>query len=161
MSSVYLETSFFSECCTIRTGEIARGRRASSLEWWRRDARRFALFISAEVVRELASPDFPEPVRGPALAMLAGLPLLALSDEVLGVAAVLVRERVMPGPAGQGDALHVAAALVHRIDHLVTWNQQHLANQNKRTHLRVVCARLGYLLPEVTTPDLMSLGDEP
>lgn len=24
MSSVYLETSFFSECCTIRTGEIAR-----------------------------------------------------------------------------------------------------------------------------------------
>jgi hypothetical protein len=28
MSSVYLETSFFSECCTIRTSEIARGRRA-------------------------------------------------------------------------------------------------------------------------------------
>ncbi len=23
MSGVYLETSFFSECCTIRTGEIA------------------------------------------------------------------------------------------------------------------------------------------
>jgi hypothetical protein len=29
MSSVYLETSFFSECCTIRSGEIARGRRAT------------------------------------------------------------------------------------------------------------------------------------
>ena len=36
---MYLETSFFSECCTIRTGEIARGRRAVSLKWWQTDAR--------------------------------------------------------------------------------------------------------------------------
>ena len=161
MSSVYLETSFFSECCTIRTGDIARGRRASSLLWWHRDARRFELFISNEVVRELSSLEFPEAVRAPALEMLAGLPQLALTDEVLGVAAVLVRERVMPGPASEGDALHVAAALVHRMDHIVTWNQQHLANQNKRVHLQVVCARLGYLLPEIVTPDLMFLGDSP
>lgn len=161
VSSVYLETSFFSECCTIRTGEIARGRRATSLRWWHTDARRFDLHISAEVVRELTSPDFPEQVRAPALEMLVGIPRLALTDEVLGIAAVLVRERVMPAPAEEGDALHVAAALVHRMDHLVTWNQQHLANQNKRTHLQVVCARLGYLLPEVTTPDLMITGDLP
>ena len=161
MSSVYLETSFFSECCTIRTGEIARGRRAISLQWWQSDARHFELFISNEVVRELSSPEFPEAVRLPALGMLAGIPQLALTDEVLGVAAVLVRERVMPGPASEGDALHVAASLVHRLDHLITWNQQHLANQNKRTHLQVVCARLGYLLPEIVTPDLMFLGDSP
>jgi hypothetical protein len=108
MPSVYLETSFFSECCTIRTSEIARGRRASSLLWWQRDARRFDLHISAEVVRELSSPDFPDAVRTPALEMLAGLPQLALTDDVLGIAALLVRERVMPGPASEGDALHVA-----------------------------------------------------
>jgi len=159
--SVYLETSFFSECCTIRTGEIARGRRAVSLQWWRNDALKFDLFISNEVVRELSSPEFPEAVRIPALDMLAGISQLALTDDVVGVAGVLVRERVMPGPAAEGDALHVAACLVHRIDHLITWNQQHLANQNKRTHLQVVCARLGYLLPEIVTPDLMFLGDAP
>ena len=67
----------------------------------------------------------------------------------------------MPGPAAEGDALHVAATLVHRMDHLVTWNQRHLANQNKRTHLQVVCARLGYLLPEIVTPDLMIYGESP
>lgn len=89
MSSVYLETSFFSECCTIRTGEIARGRRATSLRWWHHDARRFDLYISAEVVRELSSQDFPEQVRAPALNMLVGLPQLALSDEVLGIAPFL------------------------------------------------------------------------
>lgn len=107
----------------------------------------------------MSNPDFPAQVREPALEMLVGLPQLALTDEVLGVAAVLVRERVMPGPASEGDALHVAVALVHQMDHLVTWNQQHLVNQNKRTHLQVVCSRLGFILPEVVTPDLMSYGD--
>ena len=69
--------------------------------------------------------------------MLEGLPQLAMTDEVLGVAAVLVREQAMPGPAAEGDALHVAVALVHQMDHLVTWNQRHL------------------------TPDLMNHGDTP
>jgi hypothetical protein len=161
VSRVYLETSFFSECCTIRTSEIARGRRATSLNWWQNDARKFDLYISSEVVRELSSPAFPEQVRTPALQMLEGLPQLALTDDVLGAAAVLVRELVMPGPAAEGDALHVAVALVHQMDHLVTWNQRHLANQNKRTHLQVVCARLGYLLPEIVTPDLMTYGESP
>ncbi|MFI5381636.1 MAG: hypothetical protein ACHRHE_20250 [Tepidisphaerales bacterium] len=155
MARVYLETSFFSECCTIRTGEIARGRRATSLNWWEAHAARFELFISNEVVRELSSPDFPNEVRGPALAMLSGLPLVELTGEVLGVASLLVAEQVMPRPAVEGDALHLAAAIVHRIEYLMTWNQKHLANPNKRTHLLVVCARLGYLLPQIVTPDLM------
>jgi hypothetical protein len=67
----------------------------------------------------------------------------------------------MPGPAVEGDTLHFAAALVHRMDYLVTWNQTHLANPNKRTHLLVVCTRLGYLMPEVVTPDLMILENTP
>jgi hypothetical protein len=67
----------------------------------------------------------------------------------------------MPAPAVEGDALHFAAALVHRIDYLMTWNQRHLANPNKRTHLLVVCARLGYLPPEIVTPDLLILENTP
>jgi hypothetical protein len=76
VATVYLETSFFSECCTIRTSEIARGRRATSLNWWGDYASKFDLYISREVVRELSSADFPEAVREPALAMLSGLTLL-------------------------------------------------------------------------------------
>ena len=160
MARVYLETSFFSECCTIRTGEIARGRRATSLHWWDEYATRFELCISNEVVRELSSPDFPAEVRSPALAMLSDLPLLELTGEVVGVASLLVAERVMPRPAVEGDAIHVAAAIVHRIEYLMTWNQKHLANPNKRTHLMVVCARLGYLVPQIVTPDLMMLENK-
>jgi hypothetical protein len=152
-----LETSFFSECCTVRTSEIARGRRATSLEWWQQYAAKFHLTISAEVVRELSSADFPEAVREPALAMLKGLTLLPLTEEVIAFAELLVSEKVMPGPANEGDALHLAVSIVHQVDFLLTWNQKHLANPNKRTHLTIVAARARLRLPEVVTPDLMRL----
>lgn len=61
----------------------------------------------------------------------------------------------MPGPAIEGDAIHVAVCAVHRIEYLVTWNQKHLANPNKRTHLTVVCARSNFPAPQIVTPDLL------
>jgi hypothetical protein len=117
---VYLETSFFSECATIRTGAIDLGRRATSLGWWQTQAKSFDLFISNEVIRELSDPDFPNAVRAPALAMLSGLNALPLTAEVISLADLLVKERVMPAPSIEGDAIHLAVAAVHRIDYLLT-----------------------------------------
>ncbi len=160
MAKVYLETSFFSECVTIRTGTIDLGRRDTSLNWWSRQAPGFELCISPEVVRELASPDFPTEVRDAALNMLRGLNVLAFTQDVAAVAELLVRERVMPGPAVEGDALHVAFSMVHRVEYLMTWNQKHLANPRKRTHLAVIASRLNLLMPQIVTPDLMILEDD-
>jgi hypothetical protein len=125
------------------------------LGWWNKHAAAFNLFISAEVIRELSSPDFPDGVRAPAQAMLSGMKALLLNEEVLGLAEILVRERVMPAPAVEGDAIHLAAATIHRMDYLLTWNQRHLANPNKRTHFTVICARLNLAAPQIVTPDLL------
>ena len=157
---MYLETSFFSECVTIRTGAIDLGRRATSLNWWNTHAKSFDLFISDEVIRELSDPGFPDIVRTPALAMLNGLNGLVLNAEVAALAELLVRERVMPVPAVEGDAVHVAVAVLHRMDYLLTWNQKHLANPNKRTHLAIICARLQLPVPQIVTPDLLILETE-
>jgi hypothetical protein len=157
MQSVCLETSFFSECCTIRTNEIARGRCATSLNWWQHFASKFELFISREVVRELSSENFPAAVRDPAVAMLTGLTLLPLTVEVIAFAEILVAERAMPGPSNEGDTLHVATSVVHGVDYLLTWNQKHLANPNKRTHLTIIAARARLQLPELVTPDLLRM----
>jgi hypothetical protein len=159
MAMVYLETSFFSECVTIRAGRIDLGRRETSLNWWATQARAFDLCISPEVVREISSQDFPASVRDPALEMLRGLKVLAFTEEVAVVAELLVRERVMPWPAVEGDAVHVAFTMVHRIEYLMTWNQKHLANPRKRTHLAVIGARLNLEVPQIVTPDLMVMDD--
>jgi len=160
VATVYAETSFFSACATIRTDPIDVGRRMTSETWWRKYASSFEIHISREVVRELSNPSFPDSVRDPALAMLTGLRILDLNEEVVHLANALVDQRVMPGPAVQGDALHVAASVVHGMDYLLTWNQKHLANPNKRTHLGVICARYKYQPPQIVTPDLLIIEDD-
>jgi hypothetical protein len=87
--------------------------------------------------------------------MLRGLSVLPLTPEVEQLARLLVAEKVMPEPSVSGDAVHVAAAIVHRIEYLLSWNVQHLANPNKRTHFGVVCLRLGIAPPLIVTPDTL------
>lgn len=157
MSKVYLETSFFSLCVSTRTGIKELGWKASSLEWWQAQGRKHELFISPEVIRELSAPEFPNsPV---ALQLVRGLAIVDLSPEVEELAELLVQEKVMPGPASQGDALHVAAATFHGMDYILTWNVKHLANPNKRRHLAILCARLGLVPPILITPDLLQEND--
>jgi len=86
------------------------------------------------------------------MGFVKGIPLLSVSAEAQGLARVLVRERVMPGPVA-GDALHVAIATVHGMDYVVSWNVRHLANPNKTQHLRAICLRVGMVAPSVVTPE--------
>ena len=158
MARVYLETSFFSMCVTSRTDDLDIGRRASSNIWWQTQARHHDLFISPEVVRELSAPKFPN--RDQALAMLSGLTVLEFTTEVIDLADVLVSDKIMPAPAVEGDALHLAVAIIHQTEYLLTWNVKHLANPNKRTHLGVLCMRLGLAPPQLVTPDLLQEFDD-
>ncbi len=152
MPRVYLDTSFISACITTRSDAGSIVRRETSVEWMETQRRRHEVFISVEVVNELDSPSFP--VREAALAFVATLETLAITDEVLGLAGALVKHKVMPAPIG-GDAVHVAACAIHMIDYLLSWNVRHLANPNKVAHLRAVCTRLGVVPPTIVTPDLL------
>lgn len=80
---------------------------------------------------------------------------------VIGFAQILVRELVMPGPSNSGDAIHAAAATVHEMDYILSWNVRHLANPRKRDHFCAICAKFGYIPPQIITPDsLMESDDE-
>jgi hypothetical protein len=57
-----------------------------------------------------------------------------------------------------GDAIHLAYASFYRIDFLLTWNCNHLANANKKRHIQVLNDRLGLFTPEIITP--MELFEE-
>ena len=52
----------------------------------------------------------------------------------------------------KGDALHLAYASFYKMDFLLTWNCNHLANANKRRHIRVINTRLNLAIPEIITP---------
>jgi hypothetical protein len=153
MAKVYLETSYFSACVWDRKDAMSLARQQESRLWWVQQRQHHELFLSAEVLAELSDPRFRN--RDDALALTLGVTELALNDEVRGLAKILVRERVMPNPAEEGDAVHVAAATVHGVEYLLSWNVKHLANVNKVKHLREVCRRAGYVPPQIVTPDLL------
>lgn len=153
MARVYLETSFFSACVSDRTDAASVYRREQSRQWWARQRELHRLLISSEVLTELSNPAYPH--ADLAMKMTVEMDILPLTPEVRGVAKILVGEKVMPGPDGSGDALHVAAAIVHRVEYVLSWNVRHLANMNKLKHLGVICQRLGYIPPVITTPEVL------
>ena len=152
MAQVYLETSLVSACVSDRMDPKSIYRRDASVEWWYTQRQKHDLFISAEVIRELSDAAYPR--RDQALQWVADVPLLAITQEVEGLAQLLVNQRVMPSPP-TGDALHVAVATVFEMDFMLSWNVRHLANPNKLQHLRVICLRVGLTPPQIVTPDLL------
>jgi hypothetical protein len=45
------------------------------------------------------------------------------------------------------------------MEYVLTWNAQHLANPNKRTHFAVICMRLGFVPPIFVMPDMLQESD--
>lgn len=50
------------------------------------------------------------------------------------------------------DAIHLAYASYYKMDFLLIWNCNHLANANKQKHIRTINTRLNSSIPEIITP---------
>jgi hypothetical protein len=86
------------------------------------------------------------------------LPRVEIDAEVVAIAERYMAEHLVPAEVA-GDATHLAAASVHEMDFLLTWNIRHLANPNKTDHLTVINRRLGLLTPAIVTPEMLWLED--
>ncbi len=155
---VYIETSIVS----YLTAQPSRDLRAAAwqqitTQWWEQQRGEYDLYISALVIAEAAQGDREAAQRR--LRVLADLPELTVDDEIERFAAELMAGGGVP-PAAQGDALHIAIAVVHEIDYLLTWNCRHINNAATKPVIRSLCAVAGYNCPEICTP-LELLSEEP
>jgi predicted nucleic acid-binding protein len=157
-SRVYVETTIPSFYHEARTAPDVIARREWTRRWWDRAHDRHELVTRPAVLDELGGGD---PARvAERLALVAGLPLLAIDPAVTEMVETYIRHKVMPAdPAG--DALHLALASFHKCDFLVTWNCLHLANANKFGHIRRVNTMLGLFVPALVTPlELLGQSEE-
>lgn len=154
---VYIETSVVSYLAARGTRNVmASAWRQATADWWDIQRPRFDLFTSELVIEEAEQGD-AEAARK-RLAVLSGIPHLAVTDEVMALAAELIREGALPEIAAD-DAMHVALAAWHGMDYLLTWNCRHIDNAEKKPVIRSVCAVKGYPCPEICTPmELMGEG---
>ena len=50
------------------------------------------------------------------------------------------------------DAQHIAIAIGHGVDYLVSWNHKHIVNENKREYINQVCQESGFQPTTICTP---------
>ncbi len=130
-------------------------RRNWTREWWDQHRSEFVVVTSELVLDELSRGEFPK--KEDTLELLKPLGLIQVTEEIVEIVEVYIRNHVMPkNPVG--DALHLALASYHKCDFLLTWNCRHLANANKFEHIRRVNTLLGLFSPTLLTP-LELLGE--
>nr|VFJ58452.1 MAG: Predicted nucleic acid-binding protein, contains PIN domain [Candidatus Kentron sp. DK] len=117
--------------------------------WWAEERQRFDLWMSEETFSELDAGDYPR--KQEVLAFVSEVPILSLEPAVLDIAETYRKNYLMPQKLA-GDALHLAYASHYRMDFLLTWNCNHLANANKKQHIRIINTRMNLSTPEITTP---------
>ena len=119
------------------------------VEWLRLSAHE--PFISPVMIKEIGR------TRSPRRALLeravVGLraTMLQVSPEAEVLAWQYGAARIIPARF-QDDLLHVAVAVCYRMDMIVSWNMEHLANPNKVARLNAVNRQQGWPVVRIHTP---------
>ena len=146
-STVYLDTTIPSYLFDKRESimlhiEITK-------KWWAEESANYDIWTSEETVNEIGDGNYPR--KEEILNFISNIPLLTPNDQITDIAQIYLDNYLMPSVL-KGDALHLAYASFYKIDFLLTWNCNHLANANKRRHIRVINTRLNLPTPEIVTP---------
>ena len=129
-------------------------------EWWDERRHEFDLYTTQIVLDEAAGGETAKAAER--LRLMAGIPLLTITEQVEALAGELVDREILPTFAGR-DALHLAAAGVHGIEFLLTWNCKHIANPFLADRLESCFSAAGFDLPVLCTPEQFTpdVHDEP
>ncbi|MBD3308431.1 hypothetical protein GF339_18510 [candidate division KSB3 bacterium] len=149
--TVYLETTIPSYY-TARVSQhlIVAAHQAITQDWWQQEARKYECYISQFVLDEAAEGD--QDAAKKRLDFLAPFPLLKITEEVLTLTELVLQTKYIPEKAIR-DASHIAIAVVHNIDYLLTWNCTHINNALFKEKLRVLFEQQGFRLPIICTPE--------
>jgi hypothetical protein len=154
---VYIETSIISYL-TARPSKTILGaaHQQLTLSWWERRFE-YDLLVSQSVWQECAAGD-PDAARR-RLAALEGLDVLAITEDMIGLAEALIAKRLIPAKAIE-DSLHIAIATLHHVDFLLTWNCRHIANPVIQEGIAEYLEQRGLFLPIICTPEELLGGQD-
>jgi hypothetical protein len=131
---VYVETTSSLPVRSSNRDVVIAGHQQVTHEWWQGPRHNFDVVSSQLVVREAGVGDVG--AANERLALLADVPLLAITEEALALAQHLIQLGAVPAGFPE-DALHIAVAVVNGVEYLLTWNYRHLANAVSGTGLKL------------------------
>lgn len=154
MQTVYIETTIPSYLGAHPSKqEPMATHQKKTHEWWTNERHKFLLYSSLLVRHEAARGDAVAARRR--LAYLKGMAELDVLPGTDKLEAELIRLFQLP-PRAAADAGHLALAILHRMDYLLTWNCTHLANATLQKDLMEYCQYHKLHVPIVCTPETLS-----
>jgi hypothetical protein len=148
---VYLETSIIGYLTSWPSRDlVTAARQQITRNWWRNRRGEYELYVSGSVLAECASGD--PTAAAERWEVIRDLPPLDQTDEALELAAQLMADIPLPAKADI-DAMHIAIAVVHGMDYLLTWNCRHIANAELRKPIESACKAFGLTAPIICTPE--------
>lgn len=93
---------------------------------------------------------------------LAGteLPVLPITPDAESLADALIQAHAIPGNQ-PNDVLHIALAVTHGVQYLVSWNFRHIVNASLRPAIEGICHAAEYDPPILCTPEeLLEVDDD-
>ncbi len=147
---VYIETSVISYLASRPSRDIIRlGKQRLTAEWWE-ERHKWELFITPTVNDEICRGDADAVKRRKHVA--ESIPLLPLSPQADALADLIIAKALLP-KSSLADATHLALAVVHNADYLLTWNQRHLDNSSTRERMVDFFKQQGMRPVYVLTPE--------
>ena len=157
MRKVYLETSIISYLTAKPSRTIVGAAHQQLTRLWWETRSEYDIVVSQSVWKECAAGDAAAAQRR--LDCLNGIPILAITIEMVELAQALVAESIVPKKALE-DALHISIATLHGIDFLLTWNCRHIANLVIQEKIAAYLEQCGLFLPIICTPEVLLGGTE-
>ena len=149
--TVYIESSVISYLASRPSRDVViAGRQAISHEWWENHRQRFELRVSALVEEEISRGD--SVAAGRRIAWIEDIPSLAVSDEAMALAELLVTQGAVP-KGSEEDALHIGIAAAQGADYLLTWNFRHINNAEMKSVITKVVESQGLVCPQLCSPE--------
>jgi predicted nucleic acid-binding protein len=156
--SIFIETTIPSYYVARPSRDLLQlARQELTREWWDSQRQQFELRTSQLVLDEA---ELGESVKAAErLKLLDGIALLDINEQVEALAIRLVASGILPAVAGR-DAFHLAAAGVHGVNFLLTWNCKHIANPFIADRLQSCFSEMGVHLPVICTPEQFFPDDD-
>ena len=154
MQTVYIETTIPSYLAAHPSSQapIAADQQATHA-WWNNERVRFRLYTSIFTLDEAGRGDAGAAARR--LTYLQGIPELDIPPQLPGLESDIIRLFQLP-PRAVVDASHLALAVLHRMDFLLTWNCAHLANASVQRELMDYCLYHNLHVPIICTPTALT-----
>lgn len=150
MAKVYIETTIPSYITSkINRDLVIAAQQQLTREWWETARFDYQLYISEAVIAECGQGD--EELSKRRLEVIKGIKILNLTDEVVNLANVYYKLLSIPEKS-RVDSLHLAIAVIHEIDYLLTWNCKHMAHGEVKTKIHYHNKQKNLFEPVILTP---------